>query len=435
MGNKDRPSHVVTEDGERVTIHDLELFVGYIPDFDDEDSEISELDEETIFKIVNRTKKHMAAGANPKLVLLHKEEDNDAPLDTIGDIVSVESRPVTITNGEEQYEGLGIVGDVEMSREAFNEYLSSNAYPRRSAEIWDDGHMSEVALLGRETPARPLRDTKFTRPGVKRSFSRPATYAEVSPGPSNVYVPSGTNRDEEEKTMPDILEHEEKELLRKLRAENGMLQEEITKMKAQLAELEAVNGDDEAEFDENGNGNGEEDETIIAQMNGDDDEDMEYCQEDGDDDEEDKQMFSRISRTKYGTRIVEKYQKVKRQRNLWKAKFKKAQKVALKTKFSRLLDLMERDGYRVKAHRDHMLSELATCNNPTAKIKFWRGTMKRSPIGKRLNMAGTRVSTQTTYSAEQRQSASEETVKRMTREGLDSTHYKRVFDEELKRTA
>ena len=62
------PSHRVTEKGDRVTVHGLELFVGHIDGFDDDDSEIKDLDSDAIDEIVKMTQRHMSAGSNPKLV-------------------------------------------------------------------------------------------------------------------------------------------------------------------------------------------------------------------------------------------------------------------------------------------------------------------------------------------------------------------------------
>ena len=129
-----------------------------------------------------------------------------------------------------------------MAKKDFDRYLASNRYPRRSAEIWEDGHLSEVALLGRETPARPLRDTKFTRTGEKKVFNRPTTFAMVSPGSANTYVPDGSDEQEEYNKMPDMTmpDHEEdasikKDLLAKYRMENDELKDKIFSCMSQRA--------------------------------------------------------------------------------------------------------------------------------------------------------------------------------------------------------
>jgi hypothetical protein len=96
-----------------------------------------------------------ARGSRPKLVIEHEKDGKPTRPEAVGDVVSVQYQ---------ERNGVGyVVGDVEMPKEAFDLLLASNAYPRRSAEIWKDNHLSEVALLGRDTPRRPLPDTRFTK--------------------------------------------------------------------------------------------------------------------------------------------------------------------------------------------------------------------------------------------------------------------------------
>ena len=417
------PSHRVTEKGDRVTVHGLELFVGHIDGFDDDDSEIKDLDSDAIDEIVKMTQRHMSAGSNPKLVLMHQDDNGSAPPESIGDIVSVYAKPISIRCSEdEKYEGAGIVGDVEMTKADFTKFLASNRYPRRSAEIWQDGHLSEVALLGRETPARPLRDTKFVRSGDKKVFTRPTTFAEVAPGGSNVYVPSGTGQtNDEEKKMPDILEHEEKEMLRKLRAENGLLNDELGKLKAQLDELE--NGDKIA-FDD------EEDEDEFC-VDCDEEEKAEY--QDEEDEDEIKAEFAKISKTKAGARVAERYARVRRERNIYKKRAEKLASSNRRTRFSRVLDKMESSGYSIKAHRAIMLDDLMSSKDPKAKVAFWKKTMRRAPLGKRLNTKNTRQRTKVNFSEDQRKTATAAAVTRMTRDKIDSSQYTKIFNEELQK--
>lgn len=426
-----RPSHRITEDGDKVTIHDLELFVGHIDGFDDDDSEIKDLDSEAIEGIIEKTKRHMSAGSSPKLVLMHQDENGNAPTASIGDITNIHAKPIKIHCGEgEDFEGAGIVGDVEMTRADFKKYLASNRYPRRSAEIWEDGHLSEVALLGRETPARPLRDTKFTRQGPKKVYHRPATFEMVSPGGSNTYVPSGSD-EKEDYEMPDILEHEEKEMLRKLRAENNLLNDEIGKLKAQLDELSP--DEEKAEYDEDALSGDELDDLMDSSEYdcGDDDEKHEYDHDE--EDEELKSEFRKLRKTKYGHKIISKYAKMKKQRNLYKKKALAYSSGVKKQKFNRLLDQLATQGYRVRTHRATMLKELMECSDPVAKIKFWKSTMKRIPLGKKLHTANTRQRTKVNFSAEQKKMASDATVARITNEKLDASQFQKVYQQELRK--
>ena len=180
-------SHTVekTDEG-KVRIRNLELFMGFDPSIDsDEDEAMQGYDNARVKDIVSRTGKFIQRGSRPKLVIEHEKDGKP-------------TRPEA-------------VGDVEMPKEAFDSLLASNAYPRRSAEIWKDNHLSEVALLGRDTPRRPLPDTRFTKRGEKAVFERPMgtvritldspdQFAEIGVGGGlNTFIPSaGTGK----KQMP-----------------------------------------------------------------------------------------------------------------------------------------------------------------------------------------------------------------------------------------
>jgi len=430
MGNNPHmPSHSVSDNGDKVTIHDLELFVGHIDGFDEDDSDIKDLDTEAIESIITKTKRHMSAGANPKLVLMHQDDNGNSPTESIGDIVKIHSKPIRILcDDNSTFEGAGIVGDVEMSKKDFEKYLASNQYPRRSAEIWEDGHLSEVALLGRETPARPLRDTKFTRTGTKKVFHRPATFGMVAPGSGNTYV---TGSEQEEHEMPDITmpDHEEdaslkKDLLSKYRAENDELKDKISKLEAQMAETEPPSED-------------EEEMMFDAEML---DEEMpeeekfckgEHCE---DEDEEVKQEFKKLRKSASGTKLLRTYSRIKRQRDLYKKRLDGMANKVKKERFNRALDNLASQGYLVKAHRDVMLAELMGCKDPVAKLKFWKSTMKRVPVGKKVNTKNTRQRTKVNFSIDQKKQASENAVKRIAQEGLEATQFQKVYQEELRKS-
>jgi hypothetical protein len=435
MDTAQRPSHRISENGDKVTIHDLELFVGHIDGFDDDDSEVKELDSEAIDSIIKKTKRYMSAGASPKLVLMHQDENGNAPTQAIGDIVNIHAKKIMIRcGGGENYEGAGIVGDVEMSQKDFQRYLASNRYPRRSAEIWEDGHLSEVALLGRETPARPLRDTKFTRQGPKKVYHRPATFEMVSPGGANTYIPSGSD-EKEDYEMPDISmpEHEEesslkKELLAKYRMENDELKDEVIKLKAQLDEMSP--DEEKMDFDAD-----ELDEEIeeTYQCPDEDEKKLDFLHDDDEEEEDLKSEFRRLRKTKNGHKVISKYAKIKKQRNLYKKKLVAVTSQVKKEKFSRLLDLMQTQGYAIRPHRSTMLQELMACKDPIAKIKFWKASMKRVPYGKKLNTKNTRQRTKVNYSVGQKKTASGNAVDRIAKEKLDASEFQKVFQQELRK--
>tara|TARA_R110000824_G_scaffold35878_2_gene111918 strand:+ start:284 stop:1579 length:1296 start_codon:yes stop_codon:yes gene_type:complete len=415
------PSHNVTEKDGRVVIHDLELFVGHIPGFDDDDSGIDVMDEQAIEDIIERTKKHMSAGSNPRLVMLHQTDDNHAPQESLGNIVSISRKDINIrTEDGKSYSGPGIIGDVVMSKSDFEEYISSNRFPRRSAEIWKDGHMSEVALLGRETPARPLRDTRFTKSGEKVMYTRPVTFAQVSPGGSNTFVPTLIDEEEpkKENQMPDddkmAVEHdgEDMELVTKLKAENEELRNELEQLKMQM--------------------NSDEDKEEYEEEDDDEDEMGKARYEEDDDDDDDKEIFSKVQKFKGGQKFVKKYSSLKKSRNLYR---RTAQKLGLKLrkeKYSKLLGELEAEGYQIKPNAPQMLEELMSSRDVKSKLKFWRNALRKSPINGRLHLNETRVSGKMEYSAEERKSASERAVARMTKENLADNEFRSVFETELK---
>ena len=418
------PSHNISEDGSKVTIHDLELFVGHIPGFDSGDSDIEDFDSDTIEQIIERTKQHMSAGCNPKLVMLHQDDNNSAPSEALGDIVSIERKDINIrTDSGEVYSGPGIIGDVVMAKDDFDSYVASNRFPRRSAEIWSDGQMSEVALLGRETPARPLRDTRFTKAGTKSTYTRPVTFEQVSPGGGNTFVPTlGEEKKEHEmpeqdEMMPATEGGADNELVNKLKAENEELRGELEELKMQMASDEGVMEDAEkAEY--------EEDEM-------DDEKEMRRYEE-KEDDKEDKEIFSRIRKTKNGKEFLAKFKRIKEQRNAFRNTARKLGIELRKAEFGKILDNLASDGYRVAKHRDHMISELLSTKDVEGKLTFWRSTLTKDPIGRRLDLTGSKVQGKSEYTAFDRKNASDRAVARMTKEGLSADQFQQVFDEEIK---
>ena len=245
----------------------------------------------------------------------------------------------------------------------------------------------------------------------------------VSPGGSNTYIPSGSD-EKEEYDMPNadpILDGEEQVLMRKLRAENAELNDELTKIKAELAELKPDAEKDEYMDDE------------------DDDEALEFCGDEekdeymDDEDEELKQEFSKLLKTKKGSKVVSKYAKMKRQRNIYKKRAVAMAKNVKKQKYGRILDQLQTQGYRVRPHRATMLSELMECKDPLAKVKFWKATMKKVPFGKKLQTDNTRQRTKVNFSAEQKQTASTNAVDRIALEKLDAASFQKVYQQELRK--
>lgn len=226
-------SHLVSaNENDRVVVHDVELFVGFDSSIDDKgDKAIAKYTPAKIAQIIKRTREYMKRGQNPKLILGHNPDapNDGAPIKpAIGDIIDIEAREI---NGAP-----GIVGDIEMSRMDFSSYLKSNDFPRRSAEIFPDGLLSEVALLGSQTPARPLRDTKFSASDADHfSRSLPSlkfitpTETPHGPGPGNVMIPDDKKKRNNE--MP-----QDNDVVEKLKLEIADLKK---KLKAKMT------GDDE----------------------------------------------------------------------------------------------------------------------------------------------------------------------------------------------
>lgn len=336
-------SHLIEEKDGKVVIKRLELFAGFDPTIDDgSDEEIRKFDRRKVRKIVERTKAFIARRQHPKIVVLHGQEDHSEPKEAVGSVLDIEL--------EDRGGVAFVVGDVEMSREDFDSYIASNRFPRRSAEIWSDDHMSEIALLGRDTPRRPLPDTRFAKQGDKIVFSMHASRFEAAPGAGNVFVPGAAVR-KKESSMDEAKDPKD----------DG--KEEMAKMLAEMkADIEKLKEEHRKSYNACGKSENEKDE---------DEEDG----DEGDEDEKSKSSKSKHAKTEFARE---------------KAKFEKriaALEGALaKERFSRDLDAMESEGYAIAASRDEMLEELVSSGDPARKIQFWRDNFRRDPIGVRVDV-------------------------------------------------
>ena len=325
-------SHRVTRlENERVVVHDLELFVGYDSKLDEGNERIQKYDDARIAEIIERTGDFMRRGQNPKLILGHNVEDEAAPIKpSIGDIVKVRARSI---NGAP-----GIVGDVEMTLGDFETYLRSNNYPRRSAEIFGDGLLSEVALLGSQTPARPLPDTKFARVDFNsiERFSRDVsseTFAEPTetphgPGPGNVMIPSSIKKRKNEM--------ENEDMKAKLKAQA----EEIEDLKAKLKAKHMDDDEKEKNMD--------------------------------DDDEKEKEKNSALAeRDQFKRQVDEATKEVETLRT-----------DLTREKFSRKLDALIADGAHVPAERQkEILDRVAAAAKPEDEFDFFSKMIPRGSVG------------------------------------------------------
>ena len=369
-------SHTVEQTPEgKVRIRGLELFMAYDPAIDSgEDEAMQQYDNDRVRNIVSRTGKFIQRGSRPKLVIEHEKDGKPTRPEAVGDVVSVQYQ---------ERNGVGyVVGDVEMPKEAFDSLLASNAYPRRSAEIWKDNHLSEVALLGRDTPRRPLPDTRFTKRGEKAVFERPMgtvrvtldspdQFAEIGVGGGlNTFIPSaGTGKKQMPSKMKKRMEAEDEEAKKvaaaamECEAEDELKDEQEADAEAMAAsgmEFEADEDKDEMQDDVHvdiGSHSGEEEE---------EDEEMEAAyggkaKMSRSGSKAEKALFARVQALEESNKTLERQLRLER--------------------FGREVDGMISSGYRCGKFRNAMVEELADTARPEAKMAFWKATMARDPIG------------------------------------------------------
>jgi hypothetical protein len=355
------PSHNITDMGDKVVIHDLEVFCAYDPNIDgDHDDELRQFDNKRVRSIVRSTRQYMDKGSYPRLVVMH-DRNGDEPKSSVGRFTDI---------AYEERGGIGyIVGDCEVERSVFERLLATNAFPRRSAEIWQEqNHLSEVALLGRETPRRPLPDTHFTRKGERVTFSRPLRFDMGTVGGGlSTYVP-----DTKETNMADS------DLRKEMSALKAAMDDISAKFKKHFGEDEKDGDKEEMASDdmlsqqfaeEEGEGDGVH--IDIDSHGGEDDED----------DEEEMFPASRYSRTRFD-HIAMKRENARMARELASMRSELSQE-----KFSRELDAMEAEGYRIPAERrPRLISELVVSRDPSELLDTWRDLFSRDPVGIRIDM-------------------------------------------------
>jgi hypothetical protein len=352
------PSHSVTENGKTVTIHGLEVFCAYDPALDgNHDAELKKFDNGRVRDIVESTRRYMEKGSFPRLVVMH-EKDGNEPKSSVGRFTSLRY---------EERDGVGfIVGDCEVERPVFDRLLATNAFPRRSAEIWaDQNHLSEVALLGRETPRRPLPDTHFGRTGEPVRFARSLRFdmGTVGGGLSS-FVP-GT------KDTNMAMDYE-----KEIAAMKCDMDEIKSMMKKHFGEGEAEEKKEEMAADdmlteqfaeESGEGDGVH---IDIDSHGEESE------------EEEDAMFPASRPGKADTFALRRENAtLRRELNAIKSEMRRE-------KFSREIDLMEHEGYRIPAaQRPRLIAELEASSDPVSTVEGWRELFTRDPMGVRIDMS------------------------------------------------
>lgn len=360
-----KASHTVQDDGEKIKIERVELFMAFDPAIDDgeADPELKRFNNERLKSIVRATRAHMARGSFPQVVVMH-EKNGDEPKSAVGRIPTI--------NYEERG-GIGyIVGDMEVNKPIFDSLIATNAFPRRSAEIWaESNHLSEVALLGRETPRRPLPDTHFAREGKKITCSKSNFDLAGVGGGLNTFVPA-TTKEEASMASEDY-------------------REELEAMKNAIGELADMMkkkfGEDESED--------EKDEMSADDM--DDMDDMDYKDENAEDgvhidigshegaadsvdmEEEEEAMPVVAARSTYALRS---------ENARLKSRMERLEAEVRREKFSREIDILEQDGYRIpESQRDNLMTQLQASRDPVALLESWRSLFSRDPIGAKIDMS------------------------------------------------
>lgn len=373
-----QPSHRVTEGDGSVTIHDLEVFCAYDPRIDgDSDEELATFDNDRVRGIVEGTLRYMNKGSLPRLVVMH-ERDGQEPKSSIGRFTSLRY---------EERDGVGyIIGDCEVERSVFDKLLATNAFPRRSAEIWpEQNHLSEVALLGRETPRRPLPDTHFGRAGQPVRFDRSLRFDMGTVGGGlSTFVPGTKDT------------HQMDDLHKEVAALKAAMDEMKDAMKRAFAADEAEDGDKKKEMAA---------EDMLTQQFAEEDETKMSYAEDGvhidigshegapdvDEDEEevevemaecgDKRLLAGRPGKPDVFALRRENAKMARELKSIKDELKKAE-------FTREIDTLEAEGYRIPAsQRPRLIGELMASANAQETIDCWRELFARDPMGVRIDMS------------------------------------------------
>ena len=363
------PSHRISNDGNKVVIHDLEVFCAYSKKIDgDTDDDLKKFDNDRVRTIVENTNRHMSMGSATRLVVMH-EKDGDEPKSSVGRFTKI---------SYQERNGVGfIVGDCEVERTVFDKLLATNAFPRRSAEIWQDqNHLSEVALLGRETPRRPLPDTNFNRSGELVTFARPLRFDMGTVGGGlSTFIPDTKGT----KKMANDNETD-------LRSQVDMLRASLDELNGQFKKRFAEPESDEDEEVREGEKDEMSADDMIADQFAEEEGDGDGVHIDidshGDDDEEDEDLFP-ASRQGSVDVFAMRRENSRMQRELSQIRSDLA-----KAKFAREIDAMEQDGYRIPAaRRGRLIAELSASRDPSDLIDTWRDLFARDPMNTRIDMS------------------------------------------------
>jgi hypothetical protein len=389
------PSHEVIENGDKAIVRRVELFMAFDPSIDDgeNDPELKRFNNERLKKIVSTTRAHMARGSFPQVVILH-EKQGDEPKSAVGRIPAI--------NYEER-NGIGyIVGDMEINKPIFDKLIATNAFPRRSAEIWSESnHLSEIALLGRETPRRPLPDTHFERQGKKITCSKSNFDMVGAGGGLNTYVPTTTKENAEMATHDEISKHMEA-AKRSFEAMCEAIKTKFESHDATTKGYEDWKGKYESEDEA-------EDAHEAKEHKKDNPFEAEYESEEADAKKRVKKPMSAEAKRKMAEDTVhidvgshqgapdmeeevlasrKSAYSLRSENARLKDRMSRLEAEIKREKFSRDLDSMAQDGYRIpEGQRDNLLMTLMHSQDPVALIESWRDLFARDPIGTKIDMS------------------------------------------------
>lgn len=345
-------SHQVDFYDGKACVRRVPLFVGYIPKMDGDDERMKAYDDARMDRIMQMTGLRESGGQYPRIVLYHADPEKPEAVDPtiLGRCLNLEKSVITFKHGATECHGTAIFGDMEYDQDYFNSEIRTNRKPRRSAEIWDDDLMSEVVLLDRETPARPVADTHFARRRgfagrtVER-FSRNLpvtefkTLASASAGAYNSSIPTFPGNREDHDMADDNKD---------LNAKFDAFMERFDRFAKRF--------------------------------------------EKDDDDEKEKARKSTHARTDSAAPVDDAGMKLM-QSQLDQARTESANTARefRKLKFTRTVDGLKNDGYVFTEDDATTMSEdLANCADEAAvtkRVEFFKRTLKRIPVGQPLDAA------------------------------------------------
>ena len=282
---------------------------------------------------------------------------------------------------------------MEVSKPIFDRLIATNAFPRRSAEIWSESnHLSEIALLGRETPRRPLPDTHFAREGRKIVCSKSNFDMVGIGGGLNSFVPTTTKEKAEMATHDEIAKHMEA----MKNSFEAMCSAIKTKFDATTVEDWKATHEAEAEAEAKKHAKGKsfeaeaeeesEDEVKKEKMAEEDaihidigSHDVEGDIEGGEEEEDEEEEVLASRKSSYSLRS---------ENARLKARMGRLEAEIKREKFAREIDLMEQEGYRIpETQRENLMSSLLASKDPVGLLESWRDLFARDPIGTKIDMS------------------------------------------------